>query len=854
MDRTLSPPVEHASRAGSYLPKLPFAGLFKAGFKLVCLLVGVTLCVVQILLLDAAGSKPYEQKHAGLSYRSFWRSIRPHHVPTAIAGSLAQMKDDEFDFDWDDEEYDGGNAADDEQSTDAESDGDPDALTMTKQDSTNAFNVNEKSYVSTTQNARQSEQDFPTSSTSGFSNFGNVGTPAWARPGRGEAAPEPPAPVNSSSGQGPEPAFGALRRSIDASAPESMYTRAVETAPATNFLGVGYDSIKGNPIGDPDMMVDPGLRSPIIVFSFQQDPDGVTNDLNYLQPLGAFTRPFSACRQSENVNELDTLSDYQKVLSVDAALHGGDSLGINSFSGSTGYKEFAQDVSSKANKSFMLKTYCIRYEAGLAQTDSFKWNYTLAFDDAVAHLPVTFDGNERDTPCSVQQWRADHMADGCQQTNIPIWMAFIEQFGTHYTARLYAGGKMTYQVTMKSSDVKALKKKGVDVKAEVKLMLGGFSAGASSQVKTNQDSASQLRSLNVEKEALVIGGKPPADVSDPKAIAAWANSVDALPMPVKLELLPLQNLLPEDKREAFTHAVTYYSKAFGMSAMDVQSLEGTARSIQDVLKDVTQIAWAGAPPGYARCPREQVVLFGFAMRFNFKVTISNNLANYHIAPCTAGREKCDGIGAEEAAGDDERIYMACGPEVVNEFYQVVAETEAGENVAVATCPEDTVIAFGFGISIGTGFYSSENTQVEPCTAGQTRCTKARTSNTVKSYVWMVCAEKSFPGIAQLNNIAEVGTRGKANSRMKNTDGIVNVSCGADERTLLGLALEVHTHMPSVRKAFKVCTHDSNSCALNGAGEQLTVLYVDRHALFGWALCGRRHEEKSHVASDISKGA
>ncbi|KEP66954.1 UNVERIFIED_CONTAM: MAC/Perforin domain-containing protein [Hammondia hammondi] len=854
MDRTLSPPVEHASRAGFSLPKLPFARLFEAGFKVAFLLVGVTLCVVQILLVDAAGSKPSEQKHAGLSYQSFRRSIRPHHVPTAIAGSLVQMKDDEFDFDWDDEEYDGGNAVGDEQSTDAESDGEPDTLAVPKEDSTNAFNVNEKSSVTTTQNERQSARDFPISSTSNFPNFGNMGTPAWARPGLSGAPPEQPAPVTSSSGPSPQPpVFGAWPRFTNTSAPESMYTRAVETAPATNFLGVGYDSIKGNPIGDPDMMVDPGLRSPIIVFAFQQDPDGVTNDLNYLQPLGAFTRPFSACRQSENVSELDTLSDYQKELSVDAALHGGDSLGINSFSGSTGYKEFAQDVSSKANKSFMLKTYCIRYEAGLAQTDSFKWNYTLAFEDAVSHLPATFDGNEKDTPCSVQQWRADHTVDGCKESNIPIWMGFIEQFGTHYTARLYAGGKMTYQVTMKSSDVKALKRKGVDVKAEVKLMLGAFSGGASTQTKTSQDSASQLRSLNVEKEALVIGGKPPADVSDPRAIAAWANSVDSLPMPVKLELLPLQNLLPEEKREAFAHAVQYYGKAFGMSSMDVQSLEGTAKSIQDVLKDVTQIAWAGSPPGYARCPRDQVVLFGFAMRFNFKVTIGNNLANYHIAPCTAGREKCDGVGVEETAGDDERIYMACGPEAVNDFYQVVAESGAGEHTAVANCPEDTVIAFGFGLSIGTGFYSSENTQIEPCTAGQTRCTKARTSGTVKSYVWMVCVEKSFPGVTQLNNVAELGSRGRATYGSWNSDGVVNVSCAADEHALLGMALELHTHMPSVRRAFKVCPHDSNACSLHGAGEQLTFFYVDRHALVGWTVCARR-EEKSHVASDVSKGA
>lgn len=140
-----------------------------------------------------------------------------------------------------------------------------------------------------------------------------------------------------------------------------------------DYLGVGYDSIKGNPIGDPDMMVDPGLRSPILKFRFAQDTDGVTNDLEHLQPIGAFTRPFAACRQSETVSELDSLADYQKELSVDASLRGGDMLGLNSFSGSSGYKQFAQQTSHKQAKSFMLKTYCLRYEAGIAQNASFKW-------------------------------------------------------------------------------------------------------------------------------------------------------------------------------------------------------------------------------------------------------------------------------------------------------------------------------------------------------------------------------------------------------------------------------------------------------------------------------------------------
>lgn len=120
-------------------------------------------------------------------------------------------------------------------------------------------------------------------------------------------------------------------------------------------------------------MGDPGLRAPVLRFTFAQNEDGVSNDLTVLQPLGGYVRPYVACKQSETVSELSTLNDYQKELSADACLQGGDPIGMNSFSASLGYKEFAKEAAKKDSKTFMLKTYCMRYEAGVAQTNNFRW-------------------------------------------------------------------------------------------------------------------------------------------------------------------------------------------------------------------------------------------------------------------------------------------------------------------------------------------------------------------------------------------------------------------------------------------------------------------------------------------------
>lgn len=152
-----------------------------------------------------------------------------------------------------------------------------------------------------------------------------------------------------------------------------MYSVRVLLCSSADYLGIGYDVVKGNPLGDPNLMGDPGLRSPIIRFYFSQDEEGVTSDLTALQPRGAYSRPFVACKQSEDLSEVATISDYVKELEADASLVGGDVVGLNSFSASAAYKELAKKAVKRNTRTFFLKTYCLRYEAGLAQTESFNW-------------------------------------------------------------------------------------------------------------------------------------------------------------------------------------------------------------------------------------------------------------------------------------------------------------------------------------------------------------------------------------------------------------------------------------------------------------------------------------------------
>lgn len=65
------------------------------------------------------------------------------------------------------------------------------------------------------------------------------------------------------------------------------------------------------------------------------------------------------------------MSDYEKQLDVDASVGGGNMF--VSFSASTSFRDMAKTFAQSDMKSFFIKTYCFRHEAGLANSPSINW-------------------------------------------------------------------------------------------------------------------------------------------------------------------------------------------------------------------------------------------------------------------------------------------------------------------------------------------------------------------------------------------------------------------------------------------------------------------------------------------------
>merc|ERR1711871_1857969 len=133
-----------------------------------------------------------------------------------------------------------------------------------------------------------------------------------------------------------------------------------------DYLGMGYDLLKGNPHGDPDTMLDPGFRVPAVSLTWSQS-NQLSRDERDLQPVEGWAYPETACRRASSSKEQSTMSEYESSLSTEASFEAsGGGYGVSaSFEASAGYDSFSSEVASKDTERFEMVSYCLTHVAGL---------------------------------------------------------------------------------------------------------------------------------------------------------------------------------------------------------------------------------------------------------------------------------------------------------------------------------------------------------------------------------------------------------------------------------------------------------------------------------------------------------
>jgi len=151
-----------------------------------------------------------------------------------------------------------------------------------------------------------------------------------------------------------------------------------------DFLGIGYDLLFGNPVGDPKSQMDPGFREPVVDLQLMQGGE-FTRDLQSAVPRQGFSWPVSSCARSSTTTMETTSEEYMEDLQVDASVSGEyDGMFKAAFSASVGYKNFEKEIVDTKSEKYTLDSYCFDRYFGLYQNDL---KPTDAFATDLARLP-----------------------------------------------------------------------------------------------------------------------------------------------------------------------------------------------------------------------------------------------------------------------------------------------------------------------------------------------------------------------------------------------------------------------------------------------------------------------------------
>lgn len=154
--------------------------------------------------------------------------------------------------------------------------------------------------------------------------------------------------------------------------------------PNLEYLGLGYDILKGNPRGDIDTELDPGFRYRVI--SLVQDQAVLTVDQEYTVPLGTELKYISSCKYDEQSVEVSSEEELKESMEREAGFKSTSSSSVSasvntlfwkvsasrssksSFSQSAKLKVDIEENIKTSSVSFESRAICSEYEAAFIPT------------------------------------------------------------------------------------------------------------------------------------------------------------------------------------------------------------------------------------------------------------------------------------------------------------------------------------------------------------------------------------------------------------------------------------------------------------------------------------------------------
>ncbi|ORM42129.1 uncharacterized protein BXIN_0696 [Babesia sp. Xinjiang] len=427
----------------------------------------------------------------------------------------------------------------------------------------------------------------------------------------------------------------------------------------SDYIGLGYDAIFGNPFGSFGQNNDAGYRNPIVETSVsigdKQPHDQSPNNQSW-------TREIATCWLSdtrEDVGDEDLLHDLQNEFQVEGP-ESNEILEANIRSESNG------DSNSIYTKKYRIaKSFCAIKESGIVLP--YKGTISSVFLKDVENLPKEIANLGTCTP---DVYIAEPTHEDC--ADIHMWMKFFKRYGTHITTRLVIGGQIIYidrVVTAEKSTNTQHKKvegdKNVSVVDDFRAMMNG---------------------TRESHQMWVIGGFyfTGLEHNDSRAFNKWLQSVWKRPMPIRANFSSLDHFLGE-KGDSYHHALSFYRNF--QNVANGHSLN--YRTFSQMLKEMVMVV---ADNGFARCPSDMVVVAGFVITKSIPISI----------------DTC--IPSSDVIRDDAIAVALCAKGTG--FTLTAIESKNSRS-----CPGDLVVAFGFQLFVD----QSSALQLTACPSGRRDC-------------------------------------------------------------------------------------------------------------------------------------
>eukprot|EP00375_Theileria_parva_P002054 XP_764730.1 hypothetical protein [Theileria parva strain Muguga] len=466
------------------------------------------------------------------------------------------------------------------------------------------------------------------------------------------------------------------------------YVKRFKTPSGLEYLGAGYDLIRGNPLGDSVTLLDPGYKSSVIQMHWSRNIENISNSLRFLQPVGGWIRPYSSCHK---VTEINSCKSLLKSLSADASVSLSLPGDVFKFSASAKFKKL-QDVSkSGKSKMFINKSYCFKYVAGIST--SLKWDFTLGFQSSLGRLS-DFKGLEKDSICKPFIYREDPKNENCQELGISDWMELFNTFGTHVATKIYLGGKIFTTLEIKKSQEKKLSDQGLDVRAILSAKIKDTDIDSNVEVSTIKSKNAGDFLLDTKKSTFVLGG----DIyGHGKTIefAEWARSVADHAMPIKAEFTPISHFIDKNLRDAYNKAYLYYGKVI-LESDFLRYQSQVELTPEDLISEVEIEHAQGTGDVKASCKDGKLVQFGFMI-------LSLKDGNHEVKECPIHATECS-APAHENVGHST-LWIACRAQNIVNLRQTITKEPACDN--------------GFHIFLGTYFFENKSKYLlmKPCKLG-----------------------------------------------------------------------------------------------------------------------------------------